>query len=151
MAAVGLSRCVIPLHHCLLSMYNQSILNSATLRGVHADKPLSYALLAYLLRWYIFDYTTISSDVRHCYPTFSNVNPIIYINRFQLPRCISMESKLWMFNKNDNQIKFSLYCTVSKKWRKTFRRKKSSDKTCLSWYGMVEYFCFEETTNKYKS
>ena len=33
-AAAGLTRCVIPLHHCLLSMYNQSINNSASLRGV---------------------------------------------------------------------------------------------------------------------
>ena len=45
MAAVGLSRCVIPLHHCLLSMYDQSIHNSVSLGFVvyAARKQLSFA------------------------------------------------------------------------------------------------------------
>ena len=55
----------------------QSIHNSALLRGVCGETPLSYTSLAYLLHIYnsatprlcIFDYTTIGSDVRHYYTT----------------------------------------------------------------------------------
>ena len=90
MAAAGLSRCVIALHHCLRTMCIQitkhtplsfaswcmlHIHNSASLRGVCADTPLSFASLVYLLhihnsaapRLCIFPYTINSSDVRHYY------------------------------------------------------------------------------------
>ena len=55
---------------CMLHIHN-----SASLRGVCADTPLSFASLAYLLhihnsaapRLCIFAYTILSSDVRHYY------------------------------------------------------------------------------------
>ena len=85
-AAAGLCRCVIALHHCLQTMCIQSIHNSASLRGVCADTPLSFASLVYLLhihnsaapRLCICAYTILSSDVRHYYIIeYRPPNPII--------------------------------------------------------------------------
>ena len=61
---------------CMLHIHN-----SASLRGVCADTPLSFASLVYLLhihnsaapRLCIFPYTILSSDVRHYYTT-----PVVY-------------------------------------------------------------------------
>jgi hypothetical protein len=59
---------------CMLHIHN-----SASLRGVCADTPLSFASLVYLLhihnsaapRLCIFPYTILSSDVRHYYTSSS--------------------------------------------------------------------------------
>ena len=61
---------------CMLHIHN-----SASLRGVCADTPLSFASLVYLLHIHnsaapqlcIFAYTILSSDVRHYYTT-----PVVY-------------------------------------------------------------------------
>ena len=58
---------------CMLHIHN-----SASLRGVCADTPLSFASLVYLLHIHnsaapllcIFPYTILSSDVRHYYQVF---------------------------------------------------------------------------------
>ena len=88
---------------CMLHIHN-----SASLRGVCADTPLSFASLVYLLhihnsaapRLCIFPYTILSSDVRHYYtpPKYNielsqwyKVDKVFYTPEAKL-RCVKITS-----------------------------------------------------------